>query len=440
MEQQRSRLGNRFRIMKSLAFRCGFLIMTGVVFLLALPLHSQVKITAEVRPRAEYRDGFKTLNTDGQDAAFFVEQRSRLGLNFQNESISLQLTLQDVRFWGGVSQIYKQDNNLFNVYEAWGKYKFSDKSAIKVGRQELDYDNARILGNLAWAQQGRSHDLIKYEYASNGFIWHIGAAFNQEFVNANPEPARLSGTFYSGVNNYKTMQFTWLHKKYEEGKISFLALSNGVQAADSSVNFSFTTGSYWNHQFSSIKVTGEAYYQFGKDPTGTDLNAYMIGLEIGTKVGANAVSIGVDHLSGTSASDTENKSFIPLFGTNHKFYGLMDYFYVGNNHQNVGLTDVFVKTNWKLSEKSNMLVHLHQFTSPVSIDDADGNSLTKSLGQEVDLVFNHKVAKDVNWKLGFSALSGNQTLETIKTGDDNGLNYWGWTMLTIKPSFFLAIN
>ena len=67
---------------------------------------------------------------------------------YKDKEYSFQPTLQDVRLWGENSQISKNDNSLFNVHEAWGAYNFNDKLSIKTGRQALNYDNARILGNL----------------------------------------------------------------------------------------------------------------------------------------------------------------------------------------------------------------------------------------------------------------------------------------------------
>ena len=405
--------------------------------LLGYQSFAQLKIAAEVRPRAEYRDGFKTFNSELTDAAFFIEQRTRLISSFQKDRISLKLSLQDVRFWGGTSQIYKSDNALINFNEAWAAYDLGSGSSIKLGRQELDYDNARILGNLAWAQQSRSHDLIKYEYkGETGFQLHAGAAFNQETVNAPAEPARLFDTFYSGVNNYKTMQFAWAHQSYERGKVSFLFLSNGLQAADSSTNFGFTTGTFLKQKLGAVNLTFEGYYQFGEDGAGTDINAYMVALALGTKLGRHSLEIGGDYLSGTEPGDTENNAFTPLFGTNHKFYGLMDYFFVGNPHGNIGLTDAYLKTNWKLGKNSNLLVHLHQFFSPVDITDTDGSSMSSSLAQEVDIVFNHNMPGGINLKVGISALDGSDTLGQFKSGDPSTLNYWGWTMITFKPTIF----
>ena len=402
----------------------------------SIGVQAQLKITGEIRPRAEFRDGFKTLKQDGLEPAFFVEQRSRLGIDFKKDKILLKLSFQDIRFWGGASQIYKTDNALFNMNEAWAGYKISDYSTIKVGRMHLDYDNARILGNLAWAQQSRSHDLVKFEYASEGgFNLHIGAAFNQETVNANAEPARLFSTFYSGVNNYKSMQYAWGNTKYDAGSFSFLALSTGYQVADSSQNFLFTVGPYWKHDFGGLKVEMEGYYQLGKDASDTDVSAYMGSIALGTKLGETALWAGVDYLSGNDPDATENNSFSPLFGTNHKFYGFMDYFYVGNPAGNVGLTDLYLKLNFKLTDKSNLLAHGHYFMSQATI--LEGSEEADSyLGTELDLVFNSNVDKGVNLKIGFSAMDPGDSMGLIKSGDPSKMTFWGWTMLTIKPVLF----
>ena len=412
-------------------------ILFPVMCLLAISTYGQLTITGEVRPRAEYRDGFKTLKVDGNDPAFFVEQRTRLGLHFVKDNIMFKLSLQDIRLWGGASQIYKADAALFNANEAWAGVKLSEGSTIKVGRQMLDYDNARILGNLAWAQQSRSHDLIKYEYQSLGnFKLHLGAAFNQENVNANAEPARLFSTFYSGVNNYKTMQFAWMNTKYESGALSLLLLSNGYQLADSSQNFLHTGGTHWKQKLGGISLLTEGYYQFGRDATDRKVDAYMLGLSVGFKIGESSINIGADHLSGTSSTDTKNKSFSPLFGTNHKFYGLMDYFYVGNGHGGVGLTDAYVKFNFKLSDKSNLLTHIHYFNSAVDLTNTDGSSASANLANELDLVYNLNVQKDINWKLGVSVMSPNDSMGLVKNGNPDDMTSWAWTMLTIKPTLF----
>lgn len=414
-----------------------------LIIITVITANAQFSISGEIRPRAEFRNGFKKLNSDQTEAAFFIEQRSRLNFNFVDSTYEFRLSLQDVRLWGENSQIFKGDNSLFNVYEAWGQYNFGKKTSIKVGRQTLDYDNARFLGNLGWAQQSRSHDLMKFRYktannygAPGHFEIHIGAAFNQEDVNGKSEPARLSSTFYSGVNNYKTMQFAWLHKNYGKGSFSFLLLNNGVQAADSSVHFSQTAGLFTKNKLGSTNLVTEAYYQYGSDPTGANLRAYLLSLNLGFKISNTTLTLGGDVLSGTEAGSNTNNSFNPLYGTNHKFYGLMDYFYVGNPHGNVGLIDLYLKTKFKLGEKSALLAHAHQFLSQTSVVASDNSTRSSILGTEVDLVYNLNIEKGVNFKVGYSQLFATSSMEELKGGDSNALNQWAWVMFTIKPVLF----
>ncbi|MGB3466945.1 MAG: alginate export family protein [Cyclobacteriaceae bacterium] len=410
--------------------------LTALLAISAVPAFAQFTIVGEIRPRAEFRNGFKSLTTDDTDAAFFVEQRSRLYLWFKDPKYSFQLTLQDVRLWGENSQIYKSDNSLFNVYEAWGAYHFSDNFLFKAGRQALNYDNARILGDLAWAQQARSHDLLKAEYSANDFSFHIGAAFNQEDVLSRPEPARLVSTFYQGVNNYKTMQFLWLNKKYEKGTVSLLLLNNGIQAADSSVNFSQTYGLYAKNNLGKLSLTTELYIQSGKTASGQELFAGMGAIAADLKTGSSVIGIGGDYLSGSDFDESSGNSFTPLYGTNHKFYGFMDYFYVGNPFGDVGLIDLYVKLKFALGEKSSLVTFVHNFSAGVDMSENYIAAQDNQLGTEVDIVYNLNIDKAVNLKVGYSQMFASENMELLKTGDSNATNNWAWAMLTIKPQLF----
>ena len=402
---------------------------------------AQFRLSGQIRPRAELRDGFKTPNTAANDLAFFVEQRTRLNVDYQTTQLGFYLSLQDVRIWGNTNQIYKDDPALTNVYEAWGEYRFSPQTSLRVGRQALDYDNARFLGDLDWAQQGRSHDAVKFVYAdTSGFSFHAAVAFNQ---NVPFEPGQLSGTFYGDLNNYKTMQFVWLHKDWTTAKASLLIHNDGRQQADSTVAFRQTYGLLGQKRLGGVTLDGELYYQGGKDPADRRVNAWLIALNATFQTSLTPLTFGVDYLSGSERNDVENNSFNPLYGTNHKFYGFMDYFYVGNNHgqggQTAGLLDTYVQAKFKLGEKSALIAHVHHFRSPTAIYAAEGSTetLSSGLGEEVDLVYNLNIAEAVNFKLGYSQLFSTSTLEMIKGGAERkGMNQWAWAMLTFSPTFF----
>lgn len=418
------------------------------IFLLALSLvagtfslsYGQFTLSGQIRPRAEFRNGFKTINTEATDPAFFVEQRSRINFDYKNEKLGFRLSLQDVRIWGNASQIYKTDPGLTNVYEAYGEYYFSPEVAIRVGRQALDYDNARFLGDLDWAQQGRSHDAALLMLSdSSGWKFHVGAAYNQ---NVPFEPGQLSGTFYSGVNNYKTMQFAWLHKDWTTANASLLILNDGRQLADSSIAFRQTYGFIGTKHLKRLQLNGELYYQGGKDPADRDVSAWLIAVNATLSTPVTPLTIGVDYLSGSEASETVSKAFNPLYGTNHKFYGFMDYFYVGNNHgqsgQTAGLLDFYLQSKFKLGEKSALIAHFHHFQSPTTIYSVEGTGeeLSTVLGEELDLVYNVNLSPEVNFKLGYSHLFSSESLEAVKGGNRRqGQNQWAWAMLTFTPTF-----
>ncbi len=401
---------------------------------------AQFTLTGEVRPRAEYRQGFKSLLPEDADAAFFIEQRSRLYMNYQAPKVKFQLNLQDVRIWGNASQIYKTDPALTNVHEAWAELSITDNWSAKFGRQELDYDGARFLGDLSWAQQSRTHDalLVKYENAEKGWKVHFGGAYNQ---NVPFEPGKLTGNFYTGVNNYKTMQYGWLNKKYEQGNISFLLHNDGQQSADTTVSYRQTLGTRWMQTFGKIKLDAELYYQTGEDISQTDISAYLAALNLSTKIGKTTLTIGTDYLSGTDAGETKNTAFDPLYGTNHKFYGFMDYFYVGSPHRQagrtLGLIDFFVKTAIPAGKSGKLDLHVHGFSSPATVMDESGKEMNSYLGTEFDAVYTYNFFDGMaSLNLGYSQMFGTETLQQVKGGDRNSFNTWIWTMVTVKPVLF----
>lgn len=418
-------------------------------------LMAQVSVTAQIRPRTEFRHGFKKLMADDDKPAIFTEQRSRITLNYSdpvNQQFQLRFSLQDVRIWGETGQINKSDG-LSSVHEAYGIYNFNKKFAIKLGRQELVYDDHRILGSLGWAAQARSHDAVVFIYKGGSekspFTMHIGGTWNQDALI--PEPAKLQSGTGNVYNNPKastadldlgftlpqpkTMQYLWLTNKIGKLNYSAILLNTGMQADVDKVTFMQTIGLNPSIKVSDkLKLAGSVYYQTGKTTADADISAVLASVQATLKAGKTPLTIGVDYLSGNDTNDDTYTSFNPLFGTHHKFYGLMDYFYVGNPHGDVGLTDIFFKTKFKLSEKSALVAHLHQFLANQDVPTADGTgTMGASMGTEADFVFVHKASKSVNLKVGYSQLFGTETMETIKGGSRSNLNAWGWVMLDIKP-------
>lgn len=414
--------------------------------------YAQFSISGEIRPRTEFRNGFKKLTADGTDAALFTEQRSRLYFDYTTEKYKLKIALQDVRIWGENGQIHKADNGMNTVSEAWGQVFVSDKSSFKFGRQIISYDNQRFLGGLEWALQGRRHDALLYIYnnSESSSQLHIGAAFNQ---NVN-EPVTLTGTtyplqnpgkdVYHATNNYKTMQYAWYHKDFDSGKLSLLAFNEGRQNEVGDMAFRQTLGFNGSKKMGGLTLGSEVFYQLGKVAPAAgvkkDVSAYLVALNATFKTSVTPITIGVDYLSGNDMANTsEQNGFAPAFGTNHAFYGFMDYFYVGNGFGNVGLTDIYVKTKFKTGEKSNLMLHVHDFMSSAKILEGDGTTeASKQLGAEIDLVYTKVISPEVTFNLGYSQLFASSSMELLKGGDKGHIQNWAFAMIAVKPTFFTS--
>lgn len=411
-----------------------------ILFMLGLATfaEAQFTLTGEVRPRTEFRNGFKTPTTSTNDPAFFTEQRSRIYFDYKEDKYKFRFSLQDVRIWGETAQIFKQEDGNTYLSEAWGQYFISDKLSVKAGRQIISYDNQRFLGGLEWAQQGRRHDalLLLFEDKEKKTKFHLGGAFNNDDDIA--EPAYLqSGAagFYSVGGNYKTMQYGWFNKGFKGGSVSLLALNASYQnAADSSTYAKQTLGAVGKYSTGDFTFAGDVYYQLGNVGT-ADVNALLAGINVTYKTKLTPLKLGIEYISGKDDTDatTDVTNFSPDFGTNHAHNGFMDYFFVGPANGNVGVTDIYLKTKFKLS-KGALIANFHEFLTGSTQLGTDGLELDAPMGFEVDLVYAVKLAPTVSLNLGYSQLFGTDTLIALRPGTEK-LNNWAWAMITFKPTF-----
>ena len=154
-----------------------FLVLTMFVGLLGNYANAQFSLSGEVRPRMEYLHGYSTFTDKDSDPAGFASQRTRINFNYSHDRVKMYISAQDVFLWGSQPQLFSTSNSL-SMHQAWGQYFLTPSLSLKLGRQELVYDDERIFGNSNWDQQGRSHDVALLRYDGMVRI-DIGAAFNQ---------------------------------------------------------------------------------------------------------------------------------------------------------------------------------------------------------------------------------------------------------------------
>lgn len=499
-----------------------FTTMVVLVFFLGKPFNTkaQLSLTGQLRTRTEFRDGVGTLIPKTSDPAFFTSQRTRLTFNYKTNRLILQTSLQDVRVWGqDASTINNADGARLGLHEGWAEVilanrkdtSFAKRSvdyfAVKAGRQEIVYDDSRLLGNLDWLQQARRHDAVVFKLVEKGWQIDAGLAFNQ-----NTDAFNYNGTYYTPANvmpyikdskgalyatpagfipltvggtttgnssktgapavqnaastnalyqDYKSFQYLYFAKSIKQTKVSGLFFTDqfGKYVLDSvaTVSDGKIYGRRFNQKGTNARMTTGAmvtsglnkqlllnagfYYQFGKDRDAVDVSAYTSTVSLTYTKGKFAYTAGWDYLSGNDAfsTSTTNHRFDPLYGTPHKFWGLMDYFYAGTGSPVGGLSDAYAKAKYSSANKRFTAgLDYHYFSLANDQNDVSGNALSKYLGSELDFITSYSLNKMTAVEWGFAYMGATKSMEYAKgvtPGSTNLNGVWSYLTLNIKPEF-----
>ena len=390
----------------------------------------------QIRPRYEYTNGFGTLLTPSTQHTSFIGNRARLNLNYSDNKLKIKLALQNVHTWGDAMTTTVSSKNGVSAFEAWAEYSFTDKWSAKLGRQPLSYDNQRVIGGLDWANQGRSFDaaLIKYKGAKSQL--DLGFA-----LNADSEAKVAPATPYS-TDIFKDLQYAWYHTSVKNLGVSVLVMNVGKEYLKTSteVGLSYfqTFGTYGKYAGAKLGVDYSLYGQTGKVGDNT-VSAWEAALNVGYAFSPKFKATAIyEFLSGKDQGSTSTmiKSFAPLFGTNHAFNGFMDYFYVGNHANSVGLNDISLKLDFPIN-KVNVSVAPHYFSAPNKIISA-GVEQEAYLGTEIDVTATYKLYKDIMLTAGYSQMFATDSMVALKggTGLNDTANNWAYLMVNINPQIF----
>ena len=214
-------------------------ILLGIVLAFASQneAKAQLTVTGQVRTRTEVRDGQGTLQKKGDDTALHTSQRTRLNAGFGGYRYKVFMALQDVRVLGqdasSINRTTTEANNGLLLHEAWAELMLNDtiskfqNISLKIGRQEISYDDQKVIGGLDWLQQARRHDAVVFKFANKGWTVDLGAAFNQNReLNVGTLYNGIPTAYGAGTNGigtmYKSFQYAYVGKKFFFGDLSFL--------------------------------------------------------------------------------------------------------------------------------------------------------------------------------------------------------------------------
>ncbi len=150
---------------------------------------------------------------------------------------------------------------------------------------------------------------------------------------------------------------------------------------------------------------------------------------------------GWDYLSGNDAfsTSTTNHRFDPLYGTPHKFWGLMDYFYAGTGSPAGGLSDVFARAKYTSDNKRFTAgLDYHFFALAERQKDISGKAIDKYLGSEFDFVTTYALNKITALEWGLSYMAATRSMEYAKgvtPGSTDLTPVWSYLSLNVKPEF-----
>jgi len=406
-----------------------------------------VVIDGEIRPRTEYRDGYSKPLLDTNDPGVFTIQRSRLGLTFTSGLLTTQLTLQDSRTFGQAANASEAAST--GIYEAWAEMLLVPGGSFKIGRQTLKYDDNRLFSAPPWSNTGTTHDLGLFKYNINDFQAHLGIAYNNS-------SAISSETYYSGMTKYRLMNFLWLSKDIWNGiNISAIAIDEGVQDTTGTknnttnylktkMNHAFTWGGNLKFQNDSCPVSAlaTAYFQSGKNSTGQTLTGKLLALKVDYKFfDFLSANVGTDYLSGDSNGTTDGtqSNFKKLYGADHAFNGVMDYW---DTPLNQGLLDYYGGVTGKIGKKLTLEGSYHVFNSEYSGINKKKVDFGKDLGSEFDFTATYKLNTWTTVQGGYCRYFANTNTIVSKdlatsatTPTEIRTPQWAYVMFTIKPTF-----
>ncbi len=236
------------------------------------------------------------------------------------------------------------------------------------------------------------------------------------------------------------MNFVWLNRNLNDNlNFSLKHIASGVTETDTTntIHFRQTSGIYSEYKNDNLSVSGNVYYQYGKNKTGTNISAYLIDADVSYKISNLTSGIGVDYLSGNNKIGTDLKTdnlFDVLYGSRHQYFGYMDYFRNFPSHTNQGgLADYYFYLDYKFSKSLSVRNIGHCFrlaqTNPTTPSD-------KNLGFENDLVLKYKFEDWGTLESGYAFIVPAESLKTMQGVPNEKLQQFFFLQLTITPTLF----
>ncbi len=327
----------------------------------------------------------------------FVRQRARLGLRFAyGDELQALVQVQDVRTWGDETDTlgdFSADG--FDLHQGYLEVALDPDLRLRLGRQEINFLNQRLVGSVNFVEQGRSFDAARV----------MARAFDQQlsidlFYARTSENLPADSQAADDVFGYNfRLQF---------GDYLQTALVGVIDLNSNTDRVRSTSGVFAQTDLPfGLRFALEGYLQAGS-ATIANVDRSFLAWMFATRLRFTLVDLDefkpfleafVETLSGDDEPGNAHiTTFDTLFATNHRFYGEADFFLnIPRDTRERGLLDTGVVLGTSLGADASAQLALHFFQAMAS-QGGEG-----SFGQEIDLTFAWKVnphfALDLNYSV-----------------------------------------
>ena len=405
------------------------------------------------RGRYEVRDGFgiagvpgsldfRANNADVENDYFLERFRLRMGYTDQWWSASVEgqssLAQNDQR-WASAGPVAKPGDGpeadvaeLHQAIVTVGNLK-QFPLLLKVGRQEMSYDDERLIGAFGWNNIGRTFDAAKLRWQNDWFGVDL-------FVSRPVIPQDGVFDVSNDYDYFSGLYATSLKVPKNILDVYFLARNASPQAATAvpspqfpqpSARDIYTVGFGLKSkpgEFGPWDYSLESAYQFGNflDPRAgapanrLDQSSYMVvaggGYTFSESWSKPRLALEYSHGSGDrNPYDNKHETFENLFPTNHKFYGCMDLVSLENIHDVAASLSVKPASHLKVTLAGHgfWLANTHDsFYNVAGVARGGANPTPGTgygvnpgygsfVGSEIDLVAAYNVTRFAQMEAGF---------------------------------------
>ncbi len=387
--------------------------------------HAQtVTIGGEIRERSEF-DGRSPLV--GATIDIYHLLRTRLAANIGiDDHISARIEVQDARVFGQTNWVTNSGSPDFDLRQGYLDVKNIGGTpfGFRVGRQMLLYANERVIGAGDWGNTGQSFDGIVATARTGDFrVDALGMAISRQ--GTHPQYARdvfLTGLWgiWSPDSNRTSVQAFYLFddpseyaSRQNRHTIGFYT-RGAAGALDAELDGALQLGDYFTYG------------------TRSDLSASMIGARLGYTIGDQTTlrfGVGYDRLSGNPGNGSATHGeFSVMYGTTHKFYGLIDYLPPTSGY---GLQDLMLTVNVTptTGPGPGLTLELHRFLTATDPADLGLPGGTSAIGNELDLTSSYRPARPLVVTGGFAVFDGDPG-RPLRLGRQTTL--WGYLSTTLS--------